>query len=45
MADPRHTPLKLTRTSTGLDIHLPAKALDPMATVLVLNTGKQSSGH
>jgi len=41
MADPRHTPLKLTRTSTGLDIHLPAKALDPIATVLVLNTGKQ----
>jgi alpha-L-fucosidase len=45
MADPRHTPLKLTRTSTGLDINLPAKALDPIATVLVLNTSKQSSGH
>jgi alpha-L-fucosidase len=40
MADPRHTPLTLTHTPIGIDIHLPAKALDPIATVLVLNTGK-----
>ena len=36
--DPSHTPLKLTHTGTSLDIQLPAKSLDPIATVLVLNT-------
>jgi alpha-L-fucosidase len=31
-------PLKVTKTGSGVDIQLPAKALDPIATVLVLNT-------
>ncbi|MBB5315351.1 hypothetical protein HDF09_004145, partial [Edaphobacter lichenicola] len=30
--------LKITRTREGLDVQLPAKALEPIATVLVLNT-------
>jgi alpha-L-fucosidase len=38
LADPRHKPMKLTKTSEGLDIQLPSKPLDPIATVLVLNT-------
>ncbi len=38
LADPSHTPLKLTRSANGLDIQLPNKALDPIATVLVLKT-------
>jgi alpha-L-fucosidase len=38
LADPAHTPLKLTPNGQGLDIQLPAKPLDPIATVLVLNT-------
>ena len=38
LADPTHKPLKLTKTGEGLDIQLPAKPLDPIATVLVLNT-------
>jgi alpha-L-fucosidase len=38
LADPMHKPLKVTKTSGGIDIQLPAKALDPIATVLVLNT-------
>jgi alpha-L-fucosidase len=42
LADPNHTPLKIGGTSDGLgstiDIQLPAKPLDPIATVLVLNT-------
>jgi alpha-L-fucosidase len=38
LADPSHTPLKLTHTGTALDIQLPAKPLDLIATVLVLNT-------
>jgi alpha-L-fucosidase len=38
LADKAHKPLKLTKTGEGLDIQLPAKALDPIATVLVLNT-------
>ena len=42
LADPNHTPLKIGSASTGLgsyiDIQLPAKPLDPIATVLVLNT-------
>ena len=38
LADPSHTPLKLTQTGDALDIQLPAKSLDPIATVLVLNT-------
>ncbi len=38
LADPSHTPLKVTQTGDGVDVQLPAKALDPIATVLVLNT-------
>ncbi len=38
LADKTHKPLKLTKTGDSLDIQLPAKALDPIATVLVLNT-------
>jgi alpha-L-fucosidase len=38
LADPAHTPLKMTQTGDSLEVHLPAKALDPIATVLVLNT-------
>jgi alpha-L-fucosidase len=38
LADPMHKPLKVTKTSGGIDIQLPSKALDPIATVLVLNT-------
>ncbi len=38
LADKTHKPLKLTPNGEGLDIQLPAKALDPIATVLVLNT-------
>ena len=36
LADKKH--LKLTHTGNSLDIHLPEKALDPIATVVVLNT-------
>lgn len=38
LADPNHRPLKLTQSGTSLDVQLPGKALDPIATVLVLNT-------
>ena len=42
LADPAHKPLKLTKTGEGpniqIDIQLPAKPLDPIATVMVLNT-------
>jgi alpha-L-fucosidase len=38
LADPMHKPLKLTRTGEALDVQLPSKPLDPIATVLVLNT-------
>jgi alpha-L-fucosidase len=38
LADPAHQPLKLTQTGDALDVQLPAKSLDPIATVLVLNT-------
>jgi len=30
--------LKMTQTGDSLEVQLPAKALDPIATVLVLNT-------
>ncbi len=39
LADPAHKPLKLTTTGSGLDIVLPTRALDPIATVVVLETG------
>lgn len=38
LADPKHSPLKVTATSTGIDVALPDKPLDPIATVLVLKT-------
>lgn len=38
MADESHAPLKITRSGDGIDIALPEKALDPIATVLVLET-------
>lgn len=38
LADKARKPLKLTRSGNSLDVHLPEKALDPIATVLVLNT-------
>ncbi len=38
LADPAHKPLKVTQTGGGIDIQLPAKSLDPIATVLVLDT-------
>jgi alpha-L-fucosidase len=38
LADPAHTPLKMTQTGDSLEVQLPAKALDPIATVLVLTT-------
>lgn len=40
LADKSRKPLKLAHTGSGLDIHLPAKAPDPIATVVVLNTSK-----
>jgi len=38
LADKHHKSLKLTQNGNGLDIHLPEKALDSIATVLVLTT-------
>jgi alpha-L-fucosidase len=38
LADKAHKPLKITATGQGLDIQLPAQPLDPIATVVVLNT-------
>jgi alpha-L-fucosidase len=38
LADKTHKPLKLTKSGDGLNIELPAGNLDPIATVLVLNT-------
>ena len=43
LADPERKPLKVTPNGGGIDIELPAKALDPIATVLVLNTGTASA--
>ena len=38
LGDASQKQLKVTKTATGVDIALPAKALDPIATVLVLKT-------
>ncbi|WP_233842449.1 alpha-L-fucosidase [Dyella sp. 2HG41-7] len=38
LADPHHTPLKVTQHGEQLDVQLPAKALDPIDTVLVIET-------
>jgi alpha-L-fucosidase len=40
LADPGHTRLKFTQSDAALDIQLPPKALDPIATVVVLETSK-----
>ncbi|HEX9198646.1 MAG TPA: alpha-L-fucosidase [Acidobacteriaceae bacterium] len=40
LADAAHKPLKLTQSGDSVDVQLPAKALDPIATVLVLETSK-----
>jgi alpha-L-fucosidase len=38
LADPKHKRLKVTQTGGAVDIQLPPKPLDPIATVVVLNT-------
>ncbi len=38
LADKAHTPLKITKQGGGIDVALPAQALNPIATVLVLQT-------
>ena len=38
LADSAHSPLKVTRTADGIDVTLPAKVPDPIASVLVLKT-------
>ena len=38
LADKSRKPLKITKAANGIDIALPGQALDPIATVLVLNT-------
>jgi alpha-L-fucosidase len=40
LADPTRTPLKLMPFGGGLDVQLPAKAPDPIASVVVLETAK-----
>jgi alpha-L-fucosidase len=40
LADSAHKPLKLTQTGDALDVQLPAQPLDPIATVVVLETSK-----
>jgi len=40
LADSTHKPLKLIQSGDSVDVQLPTKALDPIATVLVLNTSK-----
>ena len=40
LADASHTPLKFTQTNQTLNVQLPSKPLDPIATVLVLNTSE-----
>lgn len=40
LADPAHKPLKVIQRGNSLDVTLPAKALDPIATVMVLKTEK-----
>jgi alpha-L-fucosidase len=38
LADPAHKKLKITQTDAGVDVELPGAALDPVATVVVLET-------
>jgi alpha-L-fucosidase len=44
LADAGKTPLEVKHTGPAVDVTLPAKPLDPVATVLVLETTKQSFG-
>jgi len=39
LADPKRAPVTFTQTGTNLDVKLPAEPLDPIDTVLVLETG------
>jgi alpha-L-fucosidase len=38
LADPAHTPLKVTKQGAGIDVALPEKPIDSIATVLALTT-------
>jgi alpha-L-fucosidase len=38
LEDKSEKPLKITKTASGIDIALPARAPDPIATVIVLKT-------
>jgi alpha-L-fucosidase len=38
LADKTKKPLRITKVANGIDIALPSKPLDPIATVLVLDT-------
>ena len=38
LADKHHTPLRISKSTSGVDIQLPSKAIDPIASVLVLST-------
>ncbi len=40
LADVAHHPLKFTQTGAAVDVQLPARPLDPIATVVVLTTAK-----
>jgi len=40
LADPKHAPLKFVQDGKTLDVQLPDKPLDPIDTVLVLDTAK-----
>ncbi len=40
LADSAHKPINFKQTGDSLDVQLPAKALDPIATVLVLKTSE-----
>jgi hypothetical protein len=38
LADEPQKPLKVTKIGDGIDVALPERSFDPLATVLVLNT-------
>jgi len=44
LADSARKPLKFNQTGDSIDVRLPAKALDPIATVLVLNASNMLKG-
>ncbi len=43
LADKSQTPLKISSVAGGIDISLPAQPLDPIATVLVLETARETT--